>query len=130
MRIRLRPRCRQTTHASDLFSSAFNRWQSAPSFDNVHANPDPPQLQNTESYFYSMPFPSPADYDLVFSLFNPYDARSSGEIALFDPFGKKITIRRYDLRPRASLIFDLNSNQVDRKSTRLNSSHLGISYAV
>jgi len=112
MKIRLRPRCRQAMHASDLFSSAFNRWQSASSFDNVHANPDPPQLQNTESYFYSMPFPSLADYDLVFSLFNPYDARSSGEIAVYDPLGKKITTRRYDLRPRASLIFDLNSNQV------------------
>ena len=112
MRIRLRPRCRQTMHASDLFSSAFNQWQSASSFDNVHANPDPLQLQNTDSYFYSMPFPSLADYDLVFSLFNPYDARSSGEMALYDPFGKKITTRRYDLRPRASLIFDLNSNQL------------------
>ena len=116
MRIRLRPRGRHATHASDLFSSAFNRWQSASSFDNVHANPDPPQWQNMESYFYSMPFPSLADYDLVFSLFNPYDARSSGEIALYDPFGKKITARRYELRPRASLIFDLNSTRLSGDS--------------
>lgn len=112
MRIRLRPRCRGAMHASDLFSSAFNRWQSATSFDNVHANPDPPQWQNTESYFYSMPFPSLADYECVFSLFNPYDARSSGEIALHDPAGKKVIARRYDLKPRASLIFDLNSNRL------------------
>lgn len=116
MKIRLRPRGRdarsQMTHASDLFSSAFVRWRAAASFDNVHANPDPPQWQNTESYFYSMPFPSLAEYECVFSLFNPYDARSSGEIALHDPFGKKVTARRYELKPRASLIFDLNANQL------------------
>ncbi len=119
MRIRLRPRCRPAMHASDLFSSVFNRWQSATSFDNVHANPDPLQLQNTDGYFYSMPFPSLADYDLVFSLFNPYDTSSSGEIALYDPLGKKITAARYDLRPHASLIFDLNANQMNGGSQPL-----------
>src|SRR5262245_14234414 len=36
--IRLRPNCRESIHASDLFSSAFIRWQTATSFDNVHAN--------------------------------------------------------------------------------------------
>ncbi|MCG3146410.1 MAG: hypothetical protein HONDAALG_04473 [Gammaproteobacteria bacterium] len=112
MRIRLRPRGGKATHASDLFSSAFNCWRSASSFDNVHANPDPPQWQNTESYFYSMPFPSLAEYECVFSLFNPYDARSSGEIAINDPFGKKVATRRYELKPRASLVFDLNANQL------------------
>jgi hypothetical protein len=111
MRIRLRPRCKGTTRAGDLFSSAFNRWQSASSFDNVHAHPDPPHLQNTESYYYSMPFPSLADYECVFSLFNPYDELSSGEITLHDPFGEKVIIRRYELKPHASLIFDLNSNR-------------------
>ncbi len=116
MKIRLRPRCREAMHASDLFSSAFNRWQSASSFDNVHANPDPPQWQNAESYFYSMPFPSLADYECLFSLFNPYDARSSGELAIHDPFGKKVVVRRYELKPRASLIFDLNSNQLSGDS--------------
>ncbi|MGE0129162.1 MAG: hypothetical protein AB7U82_13880 [Blastocatellales bacterium] len=112
MKIRLRPKCRETMHTSDLFSSAFVRWQGSASFDNVHANPDPPQWQNTESYFYSMPFPSLAEYECVFSLFNPYNAPNSGEIALYDPFGKKVVVRRYDLRPRASLIFDLNSTQL------------------
>jgi hypothetical protein len=111
MRIRLRSRCRGTTRAGDLFSSAFNKWQSASSFDNVHANPDPPQLQNTESYYYSMPFPSLADYECVFSVFNPYNERSSGEIALHDPLGEKVIARRYELNPHASLIFDLNSNR-------------------
>ncbi len=112
MKIRLRPRCRQTMHASDLFSSAFNRWRSASSFDNVHANPDPPQLQNLDGYFYSMPFPSLTEYEQVFSLFNPYDIRSSGEIALYDAAGKKFIVRPYELKPHASLIFDLNSNQL------------------
>jgi len=44
MKIRLRPRGREPMPASDLFSSAFVRWQTKPSFDNVHANPDPLQL--------------------------------------------------------------------------------------
>jgi hypothetical protein len=111
MRIRLRSRCRGTSRAGDLFSSAFNTWQSASSFDNVHAHPDPMSLQNTESYYYSMPFPSLADYECHFSIFNPYDDRSSGEITIHDPFGEKIITRRYELKPHASLIFDLNSNR-------------------
>jgi hypothetical protein len=109
MKIRLRPRCRETMHASDLFSSAFVCWRTAASLDNVHANPDPRQWQNTESFFYSMPFPSLADYECLFSLFNPNDQRSAGEIVMFDPNGKRIVAQRYDLRPHASLLFDLNA---------------------
>jgi hypothetical protein len=111
MRIRLRSSCRGTTRVGDLFSSAFNKWRSASSFDNVHAHPDPPQLQNTESYYYSMPFPSLADYECAFSIFNPYNERSSGEITLHAPLGEKVIARRYELNPHASLIFDLNSNR-------------------
>jgi hypothetical protein len=113
MKIRLRPRCREAMHASDLFSSAFVRWRTASSFDNVHANPDPLQWQNTESFFYSMPFPSLADYECLFSLFNPNDLRSAGEIALFDPNGRRIAAHRYDLKPHASLLFDLNKGAFD-----------------
>lgn len=109
MKIRLIPRCRETMHASDLFSSAFVRWRTAASFDNVHANPDPRQWQNTESFFYSMSFPSLADYECLFSLFNPYDQRSAGEIVMFDPNGKRVAARRYELKPHASLLFDLNA---------------------
>lgn len=109
MKIRLRPRCREAMHASDLFSSAFVRWRTAASFDNVHANPDPPQWRNTESYFYSMPFPALADYECLFSLFNPNEERSAGEIAMFDPNGKRIASKHYDLKPHASLLFDLNA---------------------
>ncbi|MCI0338118.1 MAG: hypothetical protein L0226_11105 [Acidobacteria bacterium] len=111
MNIRLRPKCREVMHASDLFSSAFLRWRSGASFDNVHANPDPLQLQKAESYFYSMPFPSLADYDCIFSLFNPYGQRSAGEILLNDPSGKPFTKFHYDLKPHNSLLLDLNSGR-------------------
>src|SRR5262249_7535825 len=71
MRIRLRPKAREPMHASDLFSSAFVRWRTDSSFDNVHANPDPLQWQRSESFFYSMPFPPLNEYEALFSLFNP-----------------------------------------------------------
>jgi hypothetical protein len=78
----------------------------------VHANPDPLQLQNTERYYYSMPFPTLTDYDCVLSLFNPNAERSTGEIALNDPRGRKIAALRYDLKPHASLIFHLNTGRL------------------
>ncbi len=109
MRIRLRPRGREAMHASDLFSSAFVRWKTAASFDNVHANPDPLQWQNTESYFYSMPVPALDEYDCLYSFFNPNDGPSAGELVLFDPEGKRLVSRRYELKPHASLLFDLNA---------------------
>ena len=55
-------------HTSDLFSSAFIRWTTEESFDNVHANPDPVQLQNSEGYYYSMPFPPLSEYESVLNL--------------------------------------------------------------
>jgi hypothetical protein len=109
LKIRLRPRTRDTMHTSDLFSSAFVRWQTAMSFDNVHANPDPPKWQNTESFYYSMPFPSLGEYECVFSLFNPNAERSAGKFVLHDPLGKLLCERSYELKPRASLFFDLNA---------------------
>jgi hypothetical protein len=112
MKIRLRPRCRETMHASDLFSSAFVRWQTGASFDNVHANPDPLQWQRAQSFYYSMPYPSLADYDCVFSLFNPNDTRSAGEIVMHDPQGRRAVVHRYELRPRASLLLDLNAGSL------------------
>jgi hypothetical protein len=53
--VRVRPLTRQPMHASDLFSSAFIRWQSDSSFTTVHANPDPREWQRPDSFFYSMP---------------------------------------------------------------------------
>ena len=74
LKIRLRPKTRTPTHASDLFSSAFVRWQSRDSFTNVHANPDPLQWQRADSFFYSMPFP-PLDGSKILSTFLPDSAQ-------------------------------------------------------
>lgn len=112
VKIRLRTQDATIPHVSDLFSSAFVRWQSAASFDNVHANPDPPQWQNTESFYYSMPFPSLAEYECMFSLFNPNGAPSAGELVLYDPLGKRMITQAYELKPRASLFFDLNARRL------------------
>ena len=109
MKIRLRPQNQAVKHVSDLFSSAFVRWQTAASFDNVHANPDPLEWQNTTSFFYSMPFPSLGEYDCLFSLFNPYDQSSAGEIVLHNPMGQRVHSLRYELKPHGSLLFHLNA---------------------
>jgi hypothetical protein len=114
MRIRLRPKGRQPMHASDLFSSAFVRWKTAASFDNVHANPDPLEWQRPDRFFYSMPFPPLAEYETVFSLFNPYAEPSLGAITLYDQLGSKLNEIAYQLKPQSSLLFDLRQgNFVD-----------------
>lgn len=107
MRIRLRPKGRQPMHASDLFSSAFVRWTTDRSFDNVHANPDPLQWQRPETFFYSMPFPPLGEYEALFSLFNPNAQPSVGTITVHDELGSKLREVRYELKPHASLLFDL-----------------------
>jgi hypothetical protein len=112
LKIRLRPQTRAGMHASDLFSSAFVRWQTASSFDNVHANPDPRQWQNTESFYYSMPFPALSEYACVFGLFNPNDQGSAGELVLHDPLGKRLVTQSYELNAHASLFFDLNARSL------------------
>jgi hypothetical protein len=107
MRIRLRPKGRQPMHASDLFSSAFVRWKSAASFTNVHANPDPLEWQRPDRFFYSMPFPPLSEYESVFSLFNPYEQVSLGAITIYDELGLKLKEVPYELKPHASLLFNL-----------------------
>ena len=114
MRIRLKPKTRTPTHASDLFSSAFVRWKSRDSFTNVHANPDPLQWQRADSFFYSMPFPPLDDYDCVYSLFNPYSERSTGAFTLYDHFGTTIKELAYDLKPHSSLLVDLRKGEYAR----------------
>jgi hypothetical protein len=111
MRIRLKPRGREPMHATDLFSSAFVRWQTRDSLDNVHANPDPLQWQRADPFFYSMPFPPLAEYEPLFSLFNPYADHSAGKITMFDPLGAKLKEVDYDLQPHASLLFDLRRGE-------------------
>lgn len=111
MRIRLRPQSRQPMHASDLFSSAFVRWKTDNSFDNVHANPDPLQWQRADAFFYSMPFPPLKQYEALFSLFNPYAEPSVGAIIVYDRLGAKLRETSYQLKPRTSLLFDLRKGQ-------------------
>ncbi|MDT7605260.1 MAG: hypothetical protein QOF61_3257 [Acidobacteriota bacterium] len=112
MKIRLRPRGQtKLQHASDLFSSAFVRWTTDSSFDNVHANPDPLQWQNSDQFYYTMPFPALSDYDCTYSLFNPYDAPSAGELTLHDWQGRLLRKLRYELKPHASLLVCLNSGE-------------------
>ena len=119
LRIRLRPKGREVMHASDLFSSAFVRWSSGDSFDNVHANPDPLQWQKPEAFCYSMPFPSLTEYECAFSLFNPYDARSMGAIVMHEHGGRKLIEMPYDLPAHASLIIRLNAGDLVRDAARL-----------
>ena len=107
MKIRLRPKTRTPTHASDLFSSAFVRWKSNDSFTNVHANPDPLQWQRPDSFFYSMPFPPLTAYDCVYSIFNPYDDPSTGTLTFYDQLGNKLRELPYNLKPHSSALIDL-----------------------
>src|SRR5437868_4070612 len=112
MRIRLRPQARQAMPASDLFSSAFVRWHTENSFDNVHANPDPLQWQKAESFYYSMPYPPLTDYICTFVLFNPNKEPSAGHIVLFDRLGNKTLATRYELTPYSSLLLSLNTGEI------------------
>jgi hypothetical protein len=112
MRLRLRPNGRETMHASDLFSSAFVRWQTAASFDNVHANPDPLQLQKAGAFYYSMPFPSLAEYECLFSLFNPYATPGAGRVTLYGRDGRSLREVAYELPPRASLLLNVNQGEL------------------
>jgi len=111
MRIRLRPKGRAPMHASDLFSSAFVRWKTDTAFDNVHANPDPIEWQRPDPFFYSMPFPPLNEYDSLFSLFNPNAQESVGEITVYDALGQKLAQTAYELKPHASLLFDLGRGE-------------------
>jgi len=111
MKLRLRPKSREPMHASDLFSSAFIRWSTTDSFDNVHANPDPLEWQRPDSFFYSMPFPPLKEYECTFGLFNPYADNSRGSLSLHDSTGRKVREVFYDLKPYTSRFFDLRSGK-------------------
>jgi hypothetical protein len=107
--VRVRPLTRQPMHASDLFSSAFVRWQTDRSFTTVHANPDPREWQRADSFFYSMPFPPLSNYDCVYGIFNPYNESSAGAVTLYDQFGNALKQLSYDLKPHSSGIVDLTT---------------------
>lgn len=111
LKIRQRPKGPFAAHASDLFSSAFVRWWTRGSFDNVHANPDPIEWHRPDSFFYSMPFPPLKEYECVFGIFNPYSETSSGSLALHDPTGRKVREVFYDLKPHCSRFLELRSGK-------------------
>jgi len=123
MRVRLQPKTRTPTHASDLFSSAFVRWKSNDSFTNVHANPDPLQWQRPDSFFYSMPFPPLTAYDCVYSIFNPYDEISAGTLTFYDQLGAKLKELPYNLQPHTSALIDLRSGDYTTEIKQFFSAH-------
>ncbi len=110
-KVRLRPRTRSAMHASDLFSSAFVRWTTDTSFDNVHANPDPLEWQRPEAFYYSMPFPPLSEYECFYSIFNPYPQRSIGEVTLHDPQGRVLRKIGYDLSGQSSAVLDVSTGE-------------------
>jgi hypothetical protein len=106
-RIRLAPSGpKQVTHAGDLFSAGFVRWNLPANFDNVHAHPAAP-AQMTGKFFYSMPFPALDEYHCAFAIFNPGEEESFGVIKLFEPMGRVAVERPYRLRPHAAQVFTL-----------------------
>jgi hypothetical protein len=111
-KVRLRPHARSPMHASDLFSSAFVRWTTGASFDNVHANPDPLEWQRPEAFFYSMPFPALSEYECFYSVFNPYQQRSVGEITLHDARGGVLRKIGYDLPGQSSVFLDVATGEL------------------
>ena len=106
-KIRVAPSPQQVPRAGDLFSAGFVRWNLPDNFDNVHAQPAPPQ--QISGYFnYSMPFPALSEYHCALALFNPNDDPSYGIVRAVDRFGKTIVQRNYDLRPHASVLYTVS----------------------
>lgn len=105
-RVRLAPRGANTTHAGDLFSAGFVRWNTPGNFDNVHAHPAAP-AQARGRFFYSMPFPALSEYHCAFVLFNPSDDPSEGVVRLVGPLGQTAGERRYKLRPHQTTLYSL-----------------------
>jgi hypothetical protein len=118
-KIRLAPRGNPVTHAGDLFSAGFIRWNTPSAFDNVHAHPAAPK-QARGRFFYSMPFPPLDEFHCAFALFNPSPDDSVGTIRLVHPSGKLLVERRYTLRPHQTFLYDLAGlEQVDSPARAL-----------
>lgn len=106
-KIRVAPSPGQVTHAGDLFSAGFVRWDLPSNFDNVHAHPAAPQ-QAIGKFNYSMPFPALAEYHVAFSIFNPADEESEGLVRVVDRLGRTAAQRRYQLRPHQTMLFAMD----------------------
>lgn len=109
LRIRMLVKGRQALHISDLFSSAFVRWNYANSFDTLHAHPDPLQLQFTDRFYSSMPFPSLEQYTCKLAVFNPYQTPSEGRVLCHAEDGSQQIEHPYSLPPFGSTILNLNA---------------------
>jgi hypothetical protein len=120
MNIRLWAKGKNPVYTSDLFSAAYARWNFADSFDALHAHPDPLQFQAHDRFFSSMPFPSLEEFGCALSLFNPYEAPSSGRIIVYAPDGAKRIEQPYSLAPCASALFDLNAGKMTSEMGNLN----------
>ncbi len=106
-RIRVAPSAGQVVRAGDLFSAGFVRWDLPSNFDNVHAHPAAPQ-QAIGRFNYSMPFPALREYHVAFSLFNPSDEESEGQLRVVDRLGRTAADRRYQLRPHQTRLFAMD----------------------
>ncbi|HSE97471.1 MAG TPA: hypothetical protein VLD57_04320, partial [Blastocatellia bacterium] len=108
LRVRIRARGKRPTHVSDLFSAAYVRWNYQGSFDTLHAHPDPVQLQQAETFYSSMPFPSLEEFSCTLSVFNPYEAVSEGRIIVHSQDGGRSIEQPYRLAPFQSSLLSLN----------------------
>jgi len=79
------------------------------------------------SYFFFLMFPPPPPSTLF-----PYTTLFRSPYETIDPISAAGILRRFHRRPdlRVRIFGHTHRRIADRKSTRLNSSHLGISYAV
>ncbi|HUF47213.1 MAG TPA: hypothetical protein VMM93_05295 [Vicinamibacterales bacterium] len=105
-RLRLVPTGTELSHAGDLFSAGFVRWNAASNFDNVHAHPAAPD-QARGRFLYSMPFPSLAEYHCALALFNPHEDESAGVVRFVDRAGSTAGERRYRLAPFQSTLYSV-----------------------
>jgi hypothetical protein len=110
LRIRMLVKGQAASYVSDLFSAAFVRWNHAHGFDSLHAHPDPLQLQGTDRFYSSMPFPSLQEYACTLAVFNPYNRPSSGRITFHAEDGSRQIEQSYKLPPYGSARFNLNSD--------------------
>jgi hypothetical protein len=131
LRIRMFVKGKQPIHISDLFSSAYVRWNYANSFDTLHAHPDPLQLQTTDRFYSSMPFPSLQQYACKLALFNPYQTPSEGRVLFHAEDGSQQIEQPYSLPPFGSAMFSLNEDAAQASikpiSTKNATSHKALS---